>query len=94
MHDNGKWLEERTFSKADVVWELMAPFRWMGKVSLYCSVVRINASELNVFAKIVSAIVAKKTLTARDARFDGYAVAWICFSNVYACEYRKDPYRS
>ena len=76
MHDNRKRLKESAFSKADVVWELVAPFCGVTFVSLDRAVVRVHTHELYVFTEIVTSIHAEETGTARDTRLDRHTIAF------------------
>jgi hypothetical protein len=77
MHDNRKRLKESAFSKADIFWELVAPFCGVTFVSLDRAVVWVHTRELYVLTEIVTSILAKETGTARDARLDRHAIAFI-----------------
>ena len=50
---------------------LVEPLRWVYLVPLQSAVIWVNASELHIFAKIVSTLHAKKTLPTRNARLYG-----------------------
>jgi hypothetical protein len=54
---------------------LVKPFGRMDFVSLQSPSIWVDTRELNIFAKVVSAIFAEETMTARNARFDGHSIA-------------------
>jgi len=47
----------------------------MDFVSLQSPSIWVDTRKLNIFAKVVSAIFAEETMTARNARFDGHSIA-------------------
>jgi hypothetical protein len=55
---------------------LVTPLGGMALVSLYCTMTRVDACELNIFAKIVTTLHAEKALAARNAWLDGDAVTY------------------
>jgi hypothetical protein len=81
VHDDGEGLEERAFGEGYCRGELVAPFRWVGLITLESAVVRVDASKLDIFAEVVAAVHAEEAGAAGDARFDGYTVAWMLVSH-------------
>ena len=54
---------------------LVEPLCWVDFVSLHCSVVGVDAGELDVLAEVIPALLAEETLVAWHARLHGHAVA-------------------
>jgi hypothetical protein len=60
----------------------MAPLRWMSLVPLDCTVIRIDACELDGFAEIVATVLTKEAFAAGDAGFDSDAITYSTALNV------------
>jgi hypothetical protein len=60
---------------------LMTPLSRMTLVSLYRAMIWINACELDVFAKVITTLHAKKAFPARNARLDSDAVTYMSSSH-------------
>jgi hypothetical protein len=46
-------------------------------VTLNCAVVWIDSCKLDIFAKVVATVLAKKAFAAGNTRFDRHAITWI-----------------
>jgi hypothetical protein len=57
----------------------MAPLRWMSLVPLDCTVIRIDACELDGFAEIVATVLTKEAFAAG---FDSDAITYSTALNV------------
>lgn len=56
---------------------LVAPFRWMHFVSLYRPMIGVYTSELDVFTKIVSTILAEETFPTGNTGLNCHPIAWL-----------------
>lgn len=74
MHDNRQGLKQRSFCVADIIWQFVTPLCWMCLVPLYRAVIGIDTGELDVFAKVVAAILTKEAYTAGYARLYSNAI--------------------